>query len=128
MAEKHVVIIKGQAFNLPPFTAGQMRRQVDPVLQGTMDILGKAHALQAGEATAEAVLELSLLQRDIARQHAELVLAALQNQYPHLTLDEVETLTPTRISQVFNELHQLTIQGSNEPGETIPQTVPKKRR
>jgi len=128
MAEKHVVTIKGQAYNLPPFTAGQMRRQVDPVLQATRDILTRAQGLQEGDPNAEEVLDLTIQQRDLARQQADLVLAALQNQYPHVTLDDVETLTPARISQTFNELHQLTIQGSNEPGETIPQTAPKKRR
>lgn len=128
MSEKNVVAIKGQVFNLPPFTAGQMRRQVDPVLQATRDILTRAQALQEGNPNNEDVLDLTMLQRDLARQQADLVLGALQNQYPHVTLDDVETLTPARISQVFNELHQLTIQGSNEPGETVPQTVPKKRR
>lgn len=128
MAEKHVVTIKGEAFNLPPFTAGQMRRQVDPVLKETAEILTQAQALMASaDPSAENVLTLTIQQRRVACQQAELVLAALQNQYPHLTLDDVEALSPTRVSQVFNELLMLTTSGTNEPGEMIPPTQKRKR-
>lgn len=121
MAEKHIVTIKGEAYNLPPWNAGQMRRQVDPILQGTKTLLDQAQAIQAGHKFEPTeLLDISMRQRETARDQAELVLAALQNQYPHLTLDDVETLTPARIAQVFNELLLLTCSGSNEPGETIP--------
>jgi hypothetical protein len=127
VAEKHVVTIKGEAYNLPPWNAGQMRRQVDPMLQETKALLEQAGIIQSGQAPVPALLlDLSMRQRNVARAQAELVLAALQNQYPNLTLDDVETLTPARIAQVFNELLLLTCSGSNEPGESLP-PAPKKR-
>jgi hypothetical protein len=67
--------------------------------------------------TVEEVKQLSTTQRELAIEHANLVLAALKNQYPELTLDDVETLTPTKISALFNDIYLLTVSGSNEPGE-----------
>lgn len=126
--EKHTVTIKGEVFNLPPFTAGQMRRQVDPLLKATQELLAKAQGVvEAGEPSASDALDLSVEQRRLACLQGDLVLAALQNQYPHLTLDDVETLTPSRIAQVFNELHLLTTAGDNEPGEVIPPALKKRR-
>ena len=71
------------------------------------------------------MLDLTLAKRQIDVKHTELILAALQNQYPHLTLEEVETLTPNRITQLFNEILTITTAGTNEPGEGIP---PRKRK
>jgi hypothetical protein len=67
--------------------------------------------------TVEEVKQLSTTQRELAIEHTNLVLAALKNQYPELTLDDVETLTPTKISALFNDIYLLTVSGSNEPGE-----------
>ena len=119
--KNHVVMIKGQPYNLPPFTAGQMRHLVDPVLRETADLMKQALSMREGTSLEpQDFLDLTLRQREAAVAQADAVLAALKNQYQHLTLDDLETLTPARIAQTFNELHQLTIQGSNEPGEVIP--------
>ena len=116
--EKHTITLGGQVYNLPPFNAGQMRRKVDPLMQETKELLARVEGIT--EPTNADALDLTMCQRDIARRQAELVLAAIQNQYPHLTLEDVETLTPSRIAQLFNEIMMLTTLGDNEPGEAKP--------
>ena len=105
-----------------------MRRQVDPLLEDLAALLDLANSLKAeGELAGAEMFDLTRRQRQVARAQSDLVLAALRNQYPHLDQEAVETLTPARISQVFNEILLLTTSGSNEPGETLPPPVPKKR-
>lgn len=126
--EKHIAVINGVTYNLPPFNAGQMRKQVDPVTRQAADmlsLLGKARE-EDRALTPEETRILTLNQREISIKHAELLLAALQNQYPKVTLDDVETLTPTKISHLYNEIYSLTVAGDNEPGEALPSKAKKK--
>lgn len=113
------VVLNGKTYNLPPFNAGQMRRLVDPVIQKSAQMIALINTTKAEsrDLTVDEVKQLSTTQRELAIQHTELLLAALKNQYPELTLDDVETLTPTRISALFNDIYLLTVSGANEPGE-----------
>lgn len=124
--EKHTVTIKGKVYSLPPFNAGQFRRLVDPILLQAKTALERLEAIKtdSGSANAE-LIDLTLLQREIERGHAECALAALQNEYPALTMDDLETLTTHRISGLFNEIMLVTQTGVNEPGESIP---PRKKK
>jgi len=117
MSEKHNVTINGISYNLPPFTAGQLRRKADPANQKAAEAI-KIHAKAIEESrslTSEEIQKVTILQREVRNEYTELVLAALNNQYPELTIEDVETLTPVAITKIFNEILMLTLTGDNEP-------------
>jgi hypothetical protein len=124
--EKHVVTIGGKVFNLPPFTAGQFRRLVDPVLQKARETMLKIAEMDKTALKNEDLMDLTFAQREIEQGHADCVLAALQNQYPSLTMDDLDTLTPHRITATFNEIILITQTGANEPGEVMTPRPRKK--
>jgi len=124
--EKHTAKIGGKDYNLPPWNAGQFRRLVDPILEETKEILDRLETIKEGaEPDGQTMLALTISKRQIDVKHTELVLEALKNEYPHMSMVELETLTPTRITQLFNEILLITTSGTNEPGEVKP---PRKQK
>ena len=75
------VTIKGKIFALPPLNTGQMRRNLDPILE-------KIRNLQVAAETAptdpKALFEMALQTREVQRSQAEIVAMAIGNQYPPL--------------------------------------------
>lgn len=120
--EKKTVTIKGQVYTLPPFNNGQMRHGVDPLLLQTREVQKRAKAVeQSGTPDMDAMLELSILGREIQQKQANLALEGLRNAYPKLTMEDLDELTPNQLSTIFNEILVVTQNGSNEPGEGMPQ-------
>lgn len=125
----HTATIGGKVYSLPPFTAGQMRRRVDPTFELTASLLKQAKEIEAGGSPdAEDLVEMSLSQRKIQREHAELVAMAIQNQYPKFTLDDLDDLTPTEVSDLFNRIMVITTTGVNEPNRGEAKAPAKRSR
>ena len=121
MSDVQILTLKGAVYELPPFNYGQMRRRVDPLLERTQAILARIRELQErGPVDDAEYLELALEQRKIAAEQAALVLAALQNRYPHLTIEDLDELTPARLTTLYNQIIEVTASGANEPGEPAP--------
>lgn len=115
----YMVNINGKEYNTPPFSAGMMRRLVSPVMDKSAGMIALINAptSEKREITTEEVVHISKIQRELVLEHTDIVLACLKQQYPELTLDDVETLTPTHISKLFNKIYLMTISGANEVGE-----------
>lgn len=127
--EKQIITLNGKDYTLPPFTAGQMRRVVSPLLTEARELQKAAKDLQARMDDPEAMGEMADLtsrsQQVMVRQ-GEAAVLGLNNAYPHLKLEDLEdAMTPLQMTHLFNRLIAVTMEGSNEPGEAAPQ--PKKR-
>lgn len=106
--ERKTVTIKGQAYNLPPLSTGQMRKGAGPMLAAI-------NALSIKDA-GEAITALP----EIMGQHAELLAMALQNEYPHITQDDVESMIWPDLQAAVGDL--LKVSGLvGRQGEVKPQ-------
>lgn len=123
--EKRTFTIKGQVMILPPFTTGQLRRHVDPLLEKNLEI--QKQARQIREDDIEAMQGLTVEARKLQRLQADVVLMGLQNTYPKTTMEDLDDLTPTQITTLFNLLQAVTQEGSNEPGEAAAPARKAKR-
>lgn len=114
----HTVEIGGKVYRLCPFTAGQMRRRVDPSFEQTAALIGKMSRLEKGEDVS--MLEISMETRAIQREQAELIVLAMQNQYQNFTVETMDDLTPGEISEIFNKIMVLTQSGGKRGEAPAP--------
>lgn len=77
MSDKATVTIKGQVYDLPPLTTGQLRRHAAPLLE-------RIRSLKDGASMEEALGTLG--------EQSDLLHMALQNRYPSITLEDVESM------------------------------------
>lgn len=104
------ITIKGKVFNLPPLNTGQIRHHAGPLLA----------AIQALSQSTDAKAAICAVP-DLIGQHADLLHMALQNEYPHVTLEEVESLTFAETQAGVVAVIQAS--GLNGPqGEAKPRT------
>jgi len=105
--------ISGKTYTLPALNTGQIRRHAVPLLE-------RIYGMDAGGGLAGV--------GDVIGAHVDLLHMALKNQYPHLDLEEVETLTFPELQAAVLDL--LMVSGLRGPaeGEVTPQKVAKKSR
>lgn len=129
--EKQIFNINGKDYILHPFMAGQVRRLVRPILEEAGEIQKAGKAIMGRENDPEVLGEMADLTargQSLMERQGEAALAGLQNTYPGLTQADLEdNLTPVQVTNLFNRLVQVTMDGSNEPGEAMPQTKKRSR-
>lgn len=109
------ITIKGKVYNLPPLNTGQIRHHAGPLLS----------AVQALSQSPDPKASVAAVP-EIIGQHADLLHMALQNEYPHITLEEVESLTFAETQEAVMAV--ITASGMNGPqGEARPRT-PRRAR
>ncbi len=104
------VTIKGTKYALQPFTAGQLRREASAKLASIEDLSAK---LTAGEMTPGRALP------DLVGNACDLVLLSLNNKYPEIALDDVESLSFSEIQAAVTS----AVEASRMSGEMKPQRV-----
>jgi hypothetical protein len=87
------VTIKGSTFELQTFTAGQLRHVVSAKLAAVEVLYAK---LEAGDISPVAVMP------ELIKNCCEIVLVSLQNKYPDITIEQVESLTFIEIQEAVN--------------------------
>ena len=109
------ITIKGKVYNLPPLNTGQIRYHAGPLL----------NAIQALTQTDDAKAAVFSVPGLIG-QHADLLHMALQNEYPHVSLEDVESLTFVETQAAVEAI--ILASGLNGPqGEAKPRTQKRAR-
>ena len=76
------ITIKDNIYNLPPLNTGQIRHHAGPLLTAIQTLSQSTDAMVAVIAVPELI-----------GQHADLLHMALRNEYPDVSLEDVESLT-----------------------------------
>jgi len=97
--EQATITIQGKTYNLPPFNTGQIRRSLKPLLEAVVKF---------GNGPSADPMAQVLAFPDLAGEHADLLLLALRNEYPDLTLEEVESLTFSEVQVALNKVIAMT--------------------
>ena len=109
------ITIKDKTYNLPPLNTGQIRRNAGPLLVAIKALSESTDPMAAVMAVPELI-----------GQHADLLHMALRNEYPHVTLEDVETLLfPDIQAAVQGVIENSGLTGAPQ-GEAKPQ--PKRSR
>jgi hypothetical protein len=103
MSENPTVTIKGQVHDIPPLNTGQVKKHWSRFT----DALGAMETLGISGFGA------------LTGAQSEILLLALQNQYPHLTMEDVETLDIADL----NEATRIVIENVARPKVKAPATT-----
>lgn len=88
MSENPTVTIKGQVYEIPPLNTGQVKKDWPKYLA----------ALSAAKDQGPEGLSTLIC------AHSEILLLALSNQYPHLTMEDVDLLSVTELDAAVEEV------------------------
>lgn len=105
MAEVKTITIQGKVHHLPPLNTGQVRRHW-PAL---------AAIIQSMDASDPATMIPKF--GEMVDSMAALVLAALQNQYPKLTMEDLDCLTIPELQEAIQGVIEATGMGGKPKGE-----------
>jgi hypothetical protein len=108
------VTIKGKTYNLPPLNTGQIRRNAGP-------LLANIRALASSSNELDAIAQVP----EIIGQHADLLHMALMNEYPHIPLEDVETMLFADLQAGVQELIKVSGLMGTAQGEV---KAPAKRK
>jgi hypothetical protein len=100
------ITIQGKTYNLPPLNTGQIRRHAGPLLTAISTLADAKDPMAAVASVPE-----------IIGQHADLLHMALRNEYPHVTLEEVESLQFPEIQEAVQAVIENSGLTGPKPGE-----------
>lgn len=113
------VEIQGKTYNIPPLNVGQVRRNWSTFVE-----------IITGLQSATTELEQIAAVTKFTDAQAEILLCALKNEYPHLSMDDIDTLHPADLRKAVNHVIDSVTKAfsGEEQAAPVPPEVAKRAR
>jgi hypothetical protein len=109
MSEPSTITLSGTVYNVPPLNTGQVRKHWPALVE----------CLQALKSSTGVIAQAGAFGAEVDRAQS-VVLLALQNQYPHLTLEDLDPLLNDELQEALGKVITATGLGSKaNQGEAL---------